>query len=297
MTCVLETEIRDVPKHQGKVRDVYDFGEQLLIVATDRISAFDWILPTGVPEKGKILTQLSLFWFDLLGVSHHLLSSDPRDLPLPEGTDVEPLLGRSMVVKKTQVIPIECVVRGYLAGSGWSDYQKNLPVSGVQLPEGLVESDQLPEPIFTPSTKATEGHDMPIAYEEVRGQIGEDVAAAIRDKSLEIYTKAADYARGKGLILADTKFEFGFEGGEPNPDSIILIDEVLTPDSSRYWPADDYEPGRTQVSFDKQYVRNWLLQADWDRNSPPPELPEDVVANTRSKYIEAYERLTGHKFE
>ncbi|MCG6157540.1 phosphoribosylaminoimidazolesuccinocarboxamide synthase [Rubinisphaera margarita] len=297
MTCVLETEIPGVPKHQGKVRDVYDFGERLLIVATDRISAFDWILPTGVPEKGKILTQLSLFWFDLLGVPHHLLSSDPRDLPLPDGTDVQPLLGRSMVVKKTQVIPIECVVRGYLAGSGWVDYQKNLPVSGVKLPEGLVESNRLPEPIFTPSTKAVEGHDMPIAYEAVRDQIGAGVAEAIRDLSHEIYSKAADYALGKGLILADTKFEFGFEGGQPAPESIILIDEVLTPDSSRYWPADDYEPGRTQVSFDKQYVRNWLLQTDWDRNSPPPELPDDVVANTRSKYVEAYERLTGRKFD
>lgn len=292
MSAVLETSIPGIPKRQGKVRDVYDFGDSLLIVATDRISAFDWILPTGIPEKGCILTQLSLFWFERIDCAHHLISTDPTDLPLPAGTDVEPLIGRSMVVKKTKVLPVECVVRGYLSGSGWKDYQETGLVSGIKLPPGLQESEQLPEPIFTPSTKADQGHDMPISFEEVCEQLGDETSNILREKSLNIYREAATYARSKGIILADTKFEFGvLDSGE-----IILIDEVLTPDSSRFWPEDDYEIGRSQVSFDKQYVREWLLTTTWDRNSPPPELPEEIAQNTRAKYIEAYEKLSEKKF-
>lgn len=297
MSTLLQSEIAGLPKRSGKVRDVYDLGDSLLIVATDRISAFDWILPNGIPEKGRILTQLSLHWFKLLGVENHLISTDPSLLPLPPGTDVDALQGRSMIVRKSEVIPIECVVRGYLAGSGWVDYQKNRTVSGVELPAGLQESEKLPEPIFTPSTKAEEGHDMPISLEAVSEQIGGDVAEDLKQRSIAIYQKAADYAREHGLILADTKFEFGFWNATPEEQPrIILIDEVLTPDSSRYWPADDYEVGRSQNSFDKQYVRDWLLQTDWDRNSPPPQLPDDVVANTAAKYREAYQLLTGREF-
>jgi len=297
MSTLLQSEIVGIPKRSGKVRDVYDLGDSLLIVATDRISAFDWILPNGIPEKGRILTQLSLHWFNLLGVENHLISTDPSTLPLPKGTDVDALQGRSMIVRKSEVIPIECVVRGYLAGSGWVDYQKNRTVSGVELPAGLRESEQLPEPIFTPSTKAEEGHDMPISIEAVSEQIGADVAEDLKRRSIEIYRKAADYARDHGLILADTKFEFGFWRPTPaEQPRIILIDEVLTPDSSRYWPADKYEVGRSQQSFDKQYVRDWLLQTDWDRNSPPPQLPEEVIANTAAKYREAYQMLTGREF-
>ncbi|MBL4886502.1 MAG: phosphoribosylaminoimidazolesuccinocarboxamide synthase [Planctomycetaceae bacterium] len=292
MSAVLETSIPGIPKRQGKVRDVYDFGDTLLIVATDRISAFDWILPTGIPDKGRILTQLSLFWFDRINCAHHLISTDPTDLALPAGTEIEPLLGRSMVVKKTKVLPVECIVRGYVSGSGWVDYQETGIVSGVQLPPGLQESEQLPEPIFTPSTKADEGHDMPISFEQVCELLGEETSNTLREKSLAIYSEAAKYARSKGIILADTKFEFGvLDSGE-----IILIDEVLTPDSSRFWPENDYEIGRSQLSFDKQYVREWLLTTTWDRNSPPPELPEDIAQNTRAKYLEAYEILSGKKF-
>ncbi len=293
MPAVLETSIPGISKRQGKVRDVYDFGDSLLIVATDRISAFDWILPTGIPEKGKILTQLSLFWFERIDCSHHLISTEPADLPLPAGTDIESLVGRSMVVKKTKVLPVECVVRGYLSGSGWKDYQETGVVSGIKLPPGLQESEQLPEPLFTPSTKADEGHDMPISFEEVCQQLGEETATILREKSLHIYNEAATFARSKGIILADTKFEFGVL----NTGEIILIDEVLTPDSSRFWPEDDYEIGRSQVSFDKQYVREWLMSTDWDRNSPPPQLPDQIVQNTRAKYIEAYEILSGQKFD
>jgi len=293
MPAVLETSISGISKRQGKVRDVYDFGDSLLIVATDRISAFDWILPTGIPDKGKILTQLSLFWFERIDCSHHLISTAPTDLPLPAGTDIESLVDRSMVVKKTKVLPVECVVRGYLSGSGWKDYQETGVVSGIKLPPGLQESEQLSNPLFTPSTKADEGHDMPISFEEVCQQLGEETATILREKSLHLYNEAATFARSKGIILADTKFEFGvLDSGE-----IILIDEVLTPDSSRFWPEDDYEIGRSQVSFDKQYVREWLMSTSWDRNSPPPELPDEIVQNTRAKYIEAYETLSGQKFE
>ena len=285
----------------GKVRDIYDFGDRLLFVATDRISAFDWILPSGIPDKGRVLTQLSRFWFGLLDVPHHLLSMNPADVNLPEGTNLEELDGRSMVVRKTKVLPVECVVRGYLAGSGWKEYKSSQSVCGLKLPGGLRESDPLPEPIFTPATKAESGHDENIPFERMCDIVGTDRATALRDLSLQIYTTAADYARERGIILADTKFEFGMLG-----DQIILIDEVLTPDSSRFWPADLYAPGGGQPSFDKQFVRDWLESTPceskpceskpWDKNSPPPPLPTDVIERTRAKYVEAFERLTGAPF-
>ena len=276
---------------RGKVRDVYDFGDRLLFVATDRISAFDWVLPSGIPDKGRVLTQLSRFWFGFLDVPHHLLSMNPGDVPLPDGTSREELDGRSMIVRKTKVFPVECVVRGYLAGSGWKEYRASQTVCGLNLPVGLRESDQLPEPIFTPATKAETGHDENISFERMSDLVGSDRAAALRALSLHIYAKAADYARSRGIILADTKFEFGLLG-----DDIILIDEVLTPDSSRFWPADRYAPGGGQPSYDKQFVRDWLESTAWDKNSPPPVLPADVIERTRAKYVEAFERLTGETF-
>jgi len=275
----------------GKVRDIYTFDDRLLFIATDRISAFDWILPAGIPDKGRVLTQVSRFWFDQLDVANHVLSLDPQDAPLPPGTDVEPLIGRSMVVRKTEVIPIECVVRGYLAGSGWKEYQQSQTVCGIPLPPGLVQADQLPEPIFTPATKAESGHDENIPFEETARRIGTALATQLRDLSTEIYMTAADYARDRGIILADTKFEFGLLDGE-----IILIDEVLTPDSSRYWPVSHYAPGQSPFSFDKQFVRDWLETTDWDKNSPPPDVPPDIVTKTRDKYVEACELITGHEF-
>ena len=287
-----ETQIPGVPVRRGKVRDVYDFGDRLLLVATDRISAFDWILPTGIPDKGRVLTKISEFWFGCLGVEHHLLSMDPTVLPLPGGVDVNALLGRSMVVRKTEVVPIECVVRGYLAGSGWKEYRQSATVCGAALPAGLVESSPLQVPMFTPATKAETGHDENISIARMAELVGADLADRLRKLSLAIYQRGADYARTRGIIIADTKFEFGQIGEE-----LILIDEVLTPDSSRFWPEDQYQPGRGQPSFDKQYVRDWLETTGWDKNSPPPELPEEVVMNTRSKYIEAYERLSGLDFE
>lgn len=275
----------------GKVRDVYDFGDRLLFIATDRISAFDWVLPSGIPDKGRVLTQISRFWFQFLDVPHHLLSMNPADLPLPPDVNLDELAGRSMVVRKTTVFPVECVVRGYLAGSGWKEYKASQTVCGLKLPAGLRESDQLPSPIFTPATKATSGHDENIPFERMCDIVGQERAEALRDVSLHIYSKAADYARGRGIILADTKFEFGLLGGQ-----IYLIDEVLTPDSSRFWPADQYAPGGGQPSFDKQFVRDWLETTTWDKNSPPPLLPADVITRTRSKYVEAFERLTGEAF-
>jgi phosphoribosylaminoimidazole-succinocarboxamide synthase len=287
----LQTQISGKSAFRGKVRDVYDFGDRLLFVATDRISAFDWILPTGIPDKGRVLTQLSRFWFDFLKVPNHLLSMNPLDLPLPADTNVDELVGRTMVVRKTRVFPVECVVRGYLAGSGWKEYKSSQTVCGVELPSGLRESDRLPSPIFTPATKAETGHDENISFDRMTQIVGTHTAEALRDQSLQIYEKAARYAHDRGIILADTKFEFGLLG-----DQIILIDEVLTPDSSRFWPADQYTPGGGQPSFDKQYVRDWLESTSWDKNSPPPNLPGEVVDRTRSKYIEAFERLTGDEF-
>ena len=288
---LLQSEIPGLNPKRGKVRDVYDFGNRLLFVATDRISAFDWILPTGIPDKGRILTQMSHFWFRQLDVPNHLISMDPAAVPLPAGTDVESLVGRSMVVRKTQVYPIECVARGYLSGSGWKEYRASQTVCGIKLPGGLVESQKLAHPIFTPATKAESGHDENISFERMQSIIGPERAEQLRETCMSIYSAAADFARTRGIIIADTKFEFGLVDNQ-----VILIDEVLTPDSSRFWPADQYAPGGAQPSFDKQFVRDWLESTTWDKNSPPPLLPEEVVERTRDKYIDAFERLTQTQF-
>ncbi|HEY2825995.1 MAG TPA: phosphoribosylaminoimidazolesuccinocarboxamide synthase, partial [Pirellulales bacterium] len=279
------------PVRRGKVRDCYDLGDRMLLVSTDRISAFDWVLPTGIPDKGRVLTQISAFWFGHLGETHHMLSIDTADFGLPAGVDAEPLAGRSMLVRKAEVVPIECVVRGYLSGSGWKEYKQSGTVCGIKLPAGLRESDQLPEPIFTPATKEETGHDINISFERMVEIVGLDVADELRRRSLDIYVRGAELARQRGIIIADTKFEWGQVGGE-----LILIDEVLTPDSSRFWPADQFEPGHGQPSYDKQFVRDWLETTTWDKNSLPPALPDEVVARTREKYIEAFEQLTGKKF-
>ena len=288
---MLQSSLPGIPVRHGKVRDVYDFGDRLLFVASDRISAFDYILPNGIPRKGEVLTRLSQFWFSRLTVRHHLITTDVASLPLPAGTNVQSLTGRSMVVMKTQVVPVECVVRGYLAGSGWKEYRQFGTVCGIQLPTGLKECSRLPEPIFTPANKAESGHDENISFEQMCKLVGADLAGRLRDISLRVYAEGCAHADSKGIIVADTKFEFGLKG-----DEIILIDEVLTPDSSRFWPADQYEAGRGQVSYDKQFVRDWLEKSGWDKNSPPPVLPDDVVQRTSSRYIEAYERLTGLPF-
>ncbi len=291
-SIVLETSLASLPVRRGKVRDIYELGDQLLLVSTDRISAFDWVLPTGIPDKGRVLTQLSRFWFDRLDVPHHLLSCKVEEFELPEGIDRGPLTGRSMLVRKTEVVPIECVVRGYLSGSAWKEYQQTSAVCGIVLPTGLRESDQLPEPIFTPATKADVGeHDLNITFNETCQRVGRELAEELRRRSLEIYKRGAAYAQSRGILIADTKFEFGQIDGE-----LILIDEVLTPDSSRFWPADGYKPGQGQPSFDKQFVRDWLTESGWDKNSPPPELPPEVVVNTRAKYIEAFETISGEIF-
>lgn len=291
MPAFLESDLPGIPVRRGKVRDVYDFGDRLLLVASDRISAFDWILPAGIPDKGRVLTQISNFWFQRLGVNDHLLTMDVTTLPLPAGVDVAALQGRSMVVRKTEVVPIECVVRGYLSGSGWKEYRETGKVAALPLPVGLVESSRLPEPIFTPATKAESGHDENISFVEMQQQIGFELADDLRTLSLQIYQDAAEYALTRGIIIADTKFEFGLIGEE-----IVLIDEVLTPDSSRFWPQADYQPGKGQPSFDKQFMRDWLETTGWDKNSPPPMPPADIVSRTRAKYIEAYELLTQRKF-
>ncbi|MGD9722566.1 MAG: phosphoribosylaminoimidazolesuccinocarboxamide synthase [Pirellulales bacterium] len=288
---ILQTSLADLPVRRGKVRDIYDLGDELLLVSTDRISAFDWVLPTGIPDKGRVLTQISAFWFDRLNEPNHVLTSDIDQVDLPPGIDRAPLAGRSMLVRKTQVVPIECVVRGYLSGSGWKEYQKSQSVCGIKLPPGLKESDRLAEPIFTPATKEESGHDENISFARMVELVGLEVSEELRRRSLAVYQRGAEFARGRGIIIADTKFEWGTVD-----DEIILIDEVLTPDSSRFWPADDYAPGRPQASYDKQFVRDWLETASWDKNSTPPELPADIVNKTRGKYIEAYERLTGQAF-
>jgi phosphoribosylaminoimidazole-succinocarboxamide synthase len=295
-TAVLETALRDLPVRRGKVRDVYDLGDRLLLVATDRISAFDWVLPSGIPDKGRVLTQISAFWFDLLGEPNHLISTDVSQAGLPAGTDLDALAGRSMLVRKTAVAPIECVVRGYLSGSGWKEYLRHGTVCGLRLPTGLRESDRLEQPIFTPATKAESGHDENISFEQMAAVLGQEPAEELRRRSLAIYERGAEHARSRGIIVADTKFEWGFVDTRSGRE-LILIDEVLTPDSSRFWPADRYEPGHGQPSFDKQFVRDWLETTSWDKNSPPPVLPADVIAKTREKYIEAYEILTGKPFE
>ncbi len=277
--------------NRGKVRDLYDLGDQLLIVATDRISAFDFILPTGIPRKGEVLTQISRFWFDFLGdtVDHHVVTTDPALFPEVLQPYLDQLIGRSMLVKKARVLPVECIVRGYLAGSGWKEYQREGTVCGIPLPEGLQNSSKLPQPIFTPSTKAEEGlHDENIPFSTMVELVGEETANAARDASLAIYSRAAAYAETKGIIIADTKFEFGMYDGK-----LILVDEVLTPDSSRFWPQDLYAAGKSQPSFDKQYVRDYLESINWKKEPPVPELPEEIVAGTTGKYLEAFSKLTG----
>lgn len=290
-SVLLQSLLPGIPSRRGKVRDVYDFGDRLLFVASDRISAFDHILPNGIPRKGEVLTRLSQFWFSLLSVPHHFLTNDVTTLPLPAGADLESLAGRSMVVMKTEVVPVECVVRGYLAGSGWKEYRQSGTVCGISLPPGLKESSRLPEPIFTPATKAESGHDENISFAQMCHDVGTDLATRLRDVSLQVYSEGCAHASTKGIIIADTKFEFGLRGND-----IILIDEVMTPDSSRFWPVDQYEAGRSQASYDKQFVRDWLEQSGWDKNSRPPVLPDDVVQRTSERYIEAYELLTGLPF-
>ena len=282
------------PDAQGKVRDIYDLGDKLLMVATDRISAFDYILEDEIPHKGAVLTQISLFWLEQLKdvIGNHLISADVADLPEQFKPYADYLRGRFMLVKKAEMFPVECIVRGYLAGSGLKEYQKQGTVCGIQLPEGLVNSSKLPEPIFTPSTKAEIGdHDENISFERCAEILGEDAATQLRDLAIKVYSVARDHAAENGIIIADTKFEFGVIDGQ-----IILADEVLTPDSSRFWPGDAYEPGRDQASFDKQYVRDWL-NANWDRQVNPPHLPQEVIERTSQKYIAAYEKISGKKFE
>lgn len=289
---VLQLELPGIKKvKSGKVREVFDLGDSLLMVATDRISAFDCIMPNGIPRKGEVLTQISHFWFERFSgiVANHLLAGANDPLP-PALRPFADLVGRrSMIVKKAQPLAIECVVRGYLAGSGWKEYKKSRTVCGIPLPEGLTESAELPEPIFTPATKAETGHDENISFEQATAIVGPDIAERVRSASLQLYTEARNYARDRGIIIADTKFEFGIYNGE-----LILIDEVLTPDSSRFWPASEYQPGRGQPSFDKQFVRDYLETLDWDKNPPAPPLPPEVVARTLAKYLEAYEKITGH---
>jgi phosphoribosylaminoimidazole-succinocarboxamide synthase len=278
-------------KGRGKVRDIYDLGDRLLIVASDRISAFDVVMPNPIPDKGRILTQLSKFWFDLTEeiVPNHILSTEVEDYPKDCRPYQEILKGRSMLVRKAEVLPIECVVRGYLSGSGWEEYRKTGEVCGIPLPKGLLESSKLEEPIFTPATKAEMGlHDENIPFERVEEIVGKDRAKKMRSLSLATYKKARDFAEGRGIVIADTKMEFGVKGGK-----LILIDELLTPDSSRFWPKDAYQPGGPQKSFDKQFLRDYLLSIHWDKNPPAPQLPEEIVTKTREKYLEAYERLVG----
>jgi phosphoribosylaminoimidazole-succinocarboxamide synthase len=289
------------PSARGKVRDIYDLGEQLLIVATDRLSAFDVILPTPIPDKGRVLTQLSLFWFDLLKdvIPNHVLSS--TDFPAPFDPYRDDLAGRSMVVRKTQPLPIECVVRGYVSGSGWKEYKASGKICGIPLPAGLRESDRLPAPIFTPATKASSGHDENISFDQAASLIGKSLAERVRAVSIELYLRAAAYAAPRGILLADTKFEFGLlHCALDSPEavnSLIWIDEALTPDSSRFWPAAQYHPGGPQPSFDKQFVRDYLERIRWPKTPPGPELPPDVVAATRAKYREAYRILAGHELD
>jgi phosphoribosylaminoimidazole-succinocarboxamide synthase len=280
------------PTSQGKVRDIYDLGECLLLVATDRISAYDVVLPSMIPDKGRVLTEMSLFWFARTYqlVPNHLIPFDERDFP--KGLDKEYLKGRTLLVKKAEVIPIECVVRGYLAGSAWAEYKDTGTVGGVTQKEGMKESQILDEPLFTPSTKADEGHDENITVAQMEGIVGADLTAKLQRISLELYKFAAALALERGIIIADTKFEFGIING-----TVALIDEVLTPDSSRFWPADGYEVGASQPSFDKQIVRDWLDESDWDRQPPGPELPPEIIARTREKYIEAYKKLTGEEWK
>ena len=288
---LLQIDLPGIPKiKSGKVREMFDLGDRLLLVATDRISAFDCIMPNGIPRKGEILTQISFFWFERFAslVPNHLLASAKDPLPAQLQPHAAKLNRRSMIVKKAKPLAIECVVRGYLAGSGWSEYRRHQTVCGIKLPSGLRESSELQQPIFTPATKAESGHDENISFEQAAEIVGNDLALQARSASLRLYSEARAYARERGIIIADTKFEFGVY-----EDKLILIDEVLTPDSSRFWPADRYEPGRSQPSFDKQFVRDYLQTLPWDKTPPAPALPADVVAKTQAKYLEAFTRLTG----
>ncbi len=288
---VWKTELPGLsPPRRGKVRDVYDLGEHLLIVACDRLSAYDHVLDPGIPDKGKILNQLTNHWFGVLSdrVAHHLVATDPADYPEPLRAHRDLLAGRSALVRKCEVVPFECVARGYLAGSGYREYREARAVCGVPLPEGLERASRLPEPIFTPATKAESGHDENVPFEAVVEGVGEDLAGRLRELTLEIYTLGAERVAAAGLILADTKYEFGLDG-----DRLLLIDEVMTPDSSRYWEADAWTPGAEPASFDKQYVRNWLDASGWDHDSKPPRLPDEVVRGTRERYLEAFRRITG----
>jgi phosphoribosylaminoimidazole-succinocarboxamide synthase len=293
---LLDTSLDGLTLHRrGKVRDVYEVGADLLIVATDRISAFDYVLASGIPDKGKVLTQLSAFWFDRFGslVPHHMIETDPDRFPEPARRHADVLRGRSMLVRKTNPVPIECVARGYLSGSGWKEYQQSGRVCGLELPSGLRESDRLPEPIFTPATKAESGHDVNISEAEAARLVGEPLVARLKALTLDIYSRGVAHAESKGIIIADTKFEFGLVGaGDPATD-IVLIDEVLTPDSSRFWPRDQYAPGRGQPSFDKQFVRDYLEEIRWNKQPPVPALPDEVVQRTREKYVDAYRLITG----
>jgi phosphoribosylaminoimidazole-succinocarboxamide synthase len=290
-STILSTELPGVELHaRGKVRDVYRVDDRLLFIATDRISAFDYVLPSGIPDKGRVLTQLSIFWFDFLRdvIPTHFITADLQQYPEHLRQFADQLEGRSMLVKRAKMVEIECVARGYISGSGWKEYKTNGTVCGIKLPAGLRESDKLPEPIFTPATKAQTGHDENVSFEHVVSLIGEDLAKRLRDLTLEIYSRAAKYAETKGIIIADTKFEFGFVG-----DQLVLGDEVLTPDSSRFWPADTYKPGGAQFSFDKQYVRDYLEEIRWNKTPPVPPLPDEVAAKTSEKYRQAYRVLTG----
>ena len=291
-TALLTTSIGSFPKRAGKVRDIYELPEHLLIVATDRISAYDVVLPNGIPDKGRILTQISVFWFDLLEdiTPNHLVSAAMKDLP--EECRSEEIDGRFMLCRKCEVIPIECVVRGYLAGSGWREYKESQTVCGIKLPAKLKQSAQLPEPIFTPATKAEEGHDENISFQQACELVGEDVMSELREKSIALYVRGRHHAAERGIILADTKFEWGRD----KDGNLTLIDELLTPDSSRFWPADSYKPGKPQPSFDKQFVRDYLDKVKFDRTPPAPPLPVEIVQKTRAKYVEAYTRLTGKQF-
>jgi len=290
---LLQTDFPELTLHaRGKVRDLYSLNGQLLFVATDRISAFDYVLGTGIPEKGRVLTQLSLFWFDFLKdvVKNHLITANVDEYPQPLKKYADQLRGRSMLVAKAQMVDIECVARGYLSGSGWKEYQQTGAVCGIKLPAGLRESDKLPEPIFTPATKALSGHDENISFEEMCKSTGRELAEQLRDLTINIYKKAADYAAGRGIIIADTKFEFGHTA-----QGLVLADEVLTPDSSRFWPADKYQPGQAQESYDKQFVRDYLEAVKWNKQPPAPSLPDDVARKTSEKYIQAYRVLAGRE--
>jgi phosphoribosylaminoimidazole-succinocarboxamide synthase len=295
---LLDTSFPTLTLHgRGKVRDIYQVGDHLLLVATDRISAFDYVLGSGIPDKGKVLTQLSAFWFERMGdlVPHHMISIDVADFPAPLQAHADALRGRSMLCRRTRPIPIECVARGYLSGSGWKEYRQSGMVCGNVLPKGLKESDRLPQPIFTPATKAETGHDVNISEDEAARIVGRDLTSRLKALTLEIFRRGCEHAESQGIIIADTKLEFGLVGGGDPARDVVLIDEVLTPDSSRFWPQDEYRPGGAVPSFDKQYVRDYLEAIEWDKQPPVPSLPPDVIAKTREKYVEAFRRLTGRE--